>query len=44
MGKYIGLLLALCAPLTIGKNFAHITAGIAQKLAKLKPFRDIYLN
>lgn len=40
IGKIIGLWAGLCAPLSIGKEgpFVHIAAGVANKLAKLKPF------
>lgn len=43
VGKWIGVTAAFCAPLQIGKigPFVHISAGIANKLAKLKPFSDI---
>ena len=43
IGKIIGLWAGFCASLSIGKEgpFVHIAAAVANKLAKLKPFRDI---
>lgn len=46
LGKIIGTWFGFCAGLSIGKlgPFVHIAAGIANKLAKLKAFKDIGQN
>ena len=43
LGKWVGLTAAFCASFNIGKigPFCHISAGIANKLAKLRPFNEI---
>ena len=46
IGKIFGTWIGFCAGLSIGKlgPFVHISCGIANKLAKLKVFKDIANN
>lgn len=46
IGKSIGLFAGLSAGLSIGKEgpFVHLAGGVANKLAKLKPFKSIENN